>query len=146
MAVIKLVVKCTKCGQKRVITKSHSESKENYLKRRPLCAACGYKKRIKTLGGHSPNWKNGKTIDSKGYVLVWSGKKYIKEHHKVWIDNYGKIPKGFVVHHIDENKKNNSPENLKLLEKKEHDKLNNSLLKNHWNKRLRRTENLLCEE
>jgi hypothetical protein len=36
-------------------------------------------------------------------------------HRQIWIDNYGEIPKGYVIHHKDENALNNSPENLECL-------------------------------
>ncbi len=52
--------------------------------------------------------KNGKTID---------------EHRLVWINNYGEIPLGMVVHHKDGNGKNNELSNLELIKKKEHTKL-----------------------
>lgn len=35
----------------------------------------------------------------------------------------GKIPKGWDIHHIDEKKENNSPENLECLPKYEHTRL-----------------------
>lgn len=42
-------------------------------------------------------------------------------HRKVWEEYYGqKIPKGYVIHHKDENPKNNSIENLQLMTVEEH--------------------------
>ena len=41
-------------------------------------------------------------------------------HRKVWIDNNGEIPKGFVIHHINGNKKDNRIENLQCISRREH--------------------------
>lgn len=64
------------------------------------------------------------------YILVvapngFPGKKYrgryCYEHICVYWEHTGIMPpKGFVIHHIDGNKHNNSFENLKLLTEKEH--------------------------
>jgi hypothetical protein len=145
---MKIKVRCKNCGKIREINRSHGESSKNYIKRRPLCIKCGHKKRIETLGGHAPNWKGGKSVDKKGYIRIWDRNKkcYIKEHKKVWEENYGEIPEGYVFHHKDGNKQNNSLDNLEILPKVEHDKLNDSLLKNHWNKKLKQTEDLTCVE
>ena len=37
----------------------------------------------------------------------------------------GKIPKGYIIHHIDGNRKNNDISNLKMMTKLEHDRLHN---------------------
>ena len=36
--------------------------------------------------------------------------KYL--HRKIWEDNFGEIPKGFVIHHKDGNRSNNTIENF----------------------------------
>ena len=48
-----------------------------------------------------------------GYYRDWRGNKL---HRKVWEKHNGNIPKGYLVHHKDENKTNNGIENLELLE------------------------------
>lgn len=54
-----------------------------------------------------------------------------KNHRWVWEKKYGKIPKGYEIHHIDGNKRNNSIDNLELLTPKEH----SAKHKHHaWNK------------
>lgn len=49
--------------------------------------------------------KNGKTID---------------EHRLIWIKEYGEIPKGYVIHHIDGDKTNNNLSNLECISLSEH--------------------------
>lgn len=41
-------------------------------------------------------------------------------HHILWEEASGPIPEGYEIHHIDENKKNNDLENLKLLSVSDH--------------------------
>lgn len=136
-----MMIQCKKCRKYREI-KLH-ETLWNYLKRRPFCISCGHKNRIVSLGGHAPNWKGGKVIDAEGYVRVWiDGIGYKKEHHIVFEKNNGSIPNGYVIHHKDGDKRNNNINNLECLNKLDHDRLNLSLRKNHFNRRTNHIENL----
>lgn len=47
-------------------------------------------------------------------------KRTIRLHREVWLMEFGPIPPGFEVHHIDEDKTNNDPSNLECLEKGRH--------------------------
>jgi len=48
-------------------------------------------------------------------------------YHKIYLEHHpelnGIIPKGYMIHHIDENRKNNNIENLQLVTYKEHKKI-----------------------
>ena len=44
-------------------------------------------------------------------------------HRVIWEEHYGSIPKGYIVHHKDGNKLNNSIDNLELLTNEEHTSL-----------------------
>lgn len=59
----------------------------------------------------APDWWTGTKMG--GRVLV---------HQLIWAkaNGYTYIPKGYVVHHKDHNKQNNSPDNLELMSRKEH--------------------------
>jgi len=55
------------------------------------------------------------TIRNKyGYNYIKIGRKWILEHHYIWIrdSEWSYIPRNFVVHHINENKIDNRIENL----------------------------------
>ena len=42
------------------------------------------------------------------------------EHRRVWVEHYGEIPKGYIVHHINGNKTDNRIDNLEIMTRKEH--------------------------
>lgn len=48
------------------------------------------------------------------------------EYRKIYEDHFGKIPKGYHIHHIDRNPYNNSIENLVCLSPEEHSKIHES--------------------
>jgi hypothetical protein len=52
-----------------------------------------------------------------------SGRKLVKErllHRRVWSDNYGDIPDGYIVHHKDHDWRNNDISNLEIVLKVDH--------------------------
>lgn len=58
---------------------------------------------------------------SQGYWVGSVAPKKIKRMHiYVWEKHNGPVPKGYLVHHIDGNKGNNSIENLRLVTRGEH--------------------------
>ncbi len=59
------------------------------------------------------------TLRAHGYFAKTTGRRtYL--HRDVYEDAFGPIPAGYDVHHVDEDKSNNSPENLALHSKSEH--------------------------
>lgn len=66
------------------------------------------------------------SIDKKtGYWISTSYSKSkniprLRAHQWVWINHHGKPPKGYHIHHIDEDKSNNSIENLELMKNARH--------------------------
>lgn len=60
---------------------------------------------------------NGERFYLCGNYFQHDGKRL---HRTVYEYFYGDIPKGYDVHHIDENRANNNIENLRLLPSKEH--------------------------
>lgn len=54
----------------------------------------------------------------------WVNSMPIHAQRWVWINHNGDIPKGMDIHHIDGNKSNNEIENLQMLSRSDHLKLN----------------------
>jgi hypothetical protein len=71
------------------------------------------------------NYKGILTFGGKGYPVKKVEGKYRLMHHLVVCEALGlkKIPKGFVVHHIDENVQNFNLENLALMSEAAHRRL-----------------------
>ncbi len=69
-------------------------------------------------------------LDQKTGYWICTNKKKIRAHRWVWQNNYGKIEKGFHIHHKDGNKSNNSIENLEKISAFEHLSLHASNPKN----------------
>lgn len=115
--------------------------KRNYtrnerLERKRLCyrnSKLGNKNPAFGLTGDKCPHYVGAVSDKKGYLMrlkpVWyTGReksKHVFEHSIVVCEHLGlsQIPKGWVVHHCDEDKTNNSFDNLVLMKMGEHTKL-----------------------
>lgn len=84
----------------------------------------------KRTGKENPNWK-GKWSRTNGYTYVTIAPGVtIQEHRLVAEKKIGrKLSKNEVVHHINENKQDNRPENLRVMQKEEH-------LRHHYKPRL----------
>lgn len=75
-----------------------------------------------------PSYKGGHTTIYGGYVWEYVGHHrlankwgFAAQHRLVGEDIYGgPLPKGYVVHHCDENRTNNHPTNLEVMTQREH--------------------------
>lgn len=119
---------CKDCGVERKV-KAPREPIESYMKRRPYCVKCGHKRRIETLGGHGPTWNGGEFTTKQGYIKVLVNGNYMPKHRYVYEQANGPIPDGYVIHHKDHNKQNNSLENLECLSKHDHDNYHRAIQK-----------------
>ena len=89
--------------------------------------------RLSKTGDLNPIRDNEYVSDGNGYIMVlkpdwYTGRKkskYVFYHSVVMSQHLGitEIPKGYVIHHIDYNKENNSIDNLCLLTVSAHSKL-----------------------
>jgi hypothetical protein len=73
--------------------------------------------------------------ESKGHKYIHchpstAKKKGVEQylHRQVWVDNFGTIPEGYHIHHIDNDRFNNTIENLECLNPSDH-------IKNHMQDR-----------
>ena len=72
-------------------------------------------------GDRNPAWAGGRRTRSDGYIEVWTPSGVRLEHQVVMDGVIGRpLQPGEVVHHIDENKGNNAPDNLMLTTQSEH--------------------------
>ncbi len=74
-------------------------------------------------GKDNHQWKGGRSLTNNGYMRVRINGELVLEHRYVWEKHNGQIPKGYQIHHIDEDKLNNKIENLQLMKNSEHQKL-----------------------
>ena len=56
----------------------------------------------------------------KGYKWVTREGKIIAVHMLIWEENYGKVPKGYIIHHKNGIKTDNRLINLEVVTMKEH--------------------------
>ena len=73
--------------------------------------------------------REDKHIHSLGYDILNNNHKKYYIHRLVYEAFIGEIPKGYEVHHRDENKSNNNLSNLYLLSSEEHRKEHKRVLK-----------------
>ena len=103
---------CVVCGKEFSVKPS--------LDRIKCCSAeCGYKSKVQRgilkMENH-PYWKGGSYVDKDGYRMIRVGTWYRKEHRVIMEGLIGrKLKRREVVHHWDENRLNNAPENLCLF-------------------------------
>lgn len=87
-----------------------------------------------SLGKNNPHWKNG-YIDKAGYKQIRADGRQIREHRYVMEKYLGrKLKSDEHIHHIDENKLNNSISNLTIMSNSAHKKLH--LIKYHHQRRI----------
>lgn len=69
-----------------------------------------------------------------GYYQISSGEHQGKLLHRlIYEENFGPIPEGFHIHHLDNDKNNNALENLVLISKSNHHKLHFNMINNpNW--------------
>lgn len=92
--------------------------------RRHFCSyRCWYKY---SQGKNCHLWKRGWWLNGQGYKMIMTGRRKVAEHIYIMEKIIGRKMKGRgkeVVHHIDHNKLNNDPKNLRLMTMSDHVKL-----------------------
>jgi hypothetical protein len=80
-------------------------------------------------GPQNINWKGGLIRDGLGYIRVWTPNGYVRRSHLVWELVHGrKLPKGWVIHHVNGDKVCDLPNNLIAYPFEKHQKLIPELL------------------
>jgi len=68
-----------------------------------------------------PTYKGGRKLNGDGYVQILIGtNQYEFEHRLVWEKANGKIPKGYIIHHLNGLKTDNRLENLICISRTMH--------------------------
>lgn len=94
-----------------------------------ICAKC----RVlhpshKAMASNHWNWKGGRYLNHYGYIYKYAPEypgpkkgKYVLEHRLVWEEAHNKsLPKGWVIHHINNIKTDNRLENLYACRRGDH--------------------------
>lgn len=95
------------------------------------CSKVTFKRTDSLMNKRNRNICKCKKMIYKGRCYYISmGYYYNKElgqlHRNIWEDIYGKIPEGYVIHHINGKKTDNNPCNLQLMSNGEHTKHHNT--------------------
>ncbi len=73
-------------------------------------------------GSRNARWKNGKTLNWAGYVLVDTNGEQAREHRLLMEKYLGReLRSNEVVHHLNGKRDDNRIENLVIMDKREHD-------------------------
>jgi len=104
-----------------------------------------YKKgRMKSQRGEDNNqWKGGRYPDSRGYIYLYTGVRNRKvfEHRLIWEKHHGKIPDGWIIHHLNGIRDDNRIENLQAIPRKRH---NSMSIVEPYQERIRKLEQQLA--
>ena len=126
---------CLVCGDSFKVRASHYENRKCCSKK-----CDGIRKKTLYKGKENPNYENtgeknpnfkGDRLNKFGYKILYKPSHpnsdsygYVLEHRYVMSEHLGRpLTKEEVVHHKDENKTNNSIENLQLMSHSEHTRL-----------------------
>jgi hypothetical protein len=76
-------------------------------------------------GKNHPSWRGGVQKSKKDCTYLHTGNgTRVRRPRKIYEDNFGPIPFGFVIIHKDNNKDNDDPKNLKAISRSENMKRN----------------------
>jgi hypothetical protein len=96
-------------------------SKESILKMKETSFKIG-----QTAGDKSNTWKGGVQLMKNDCVYLYDGpNKRIRRPRAIYEENFGKIPEGYVIYHLDRDKGNDDPYNLEAISRAELIRRNN---------------------
>ncbi len=79
--------------------------------------------------------RTDKENKQRQWIKIAKSYTWIPYAEYIWIKNFGDIPKGFFVHHKDENTLNDEPENLQLVTRAEHINIHRPTLRLAYNQK-----------
>jgi len=98
--------------------------KEAGVKRRSISESIklAYKtgRAVRQTGENHHSWKGGRNKDKRGYIVIVIKQKRYFEHRIVWEKAHGKIPQGFIIHHLNGIRDDNRLENLTAIPRARH--------------------------
>ena len=115
------------------------------VRRAERCLPCSNKHRGETYRAeNSGSWKGGRT-EANGYIYLRTshtggGSAYTGEHRLVWEQRHGKLPRGWVVHHLNGIRDDNRIENLNAMSRRTHSP---RLMVEPYQRRIKELENQL---
>lgn len=115
------------CGNGKVVRSDYLKSGHTQ--------SCGCLRKERMTGENNNRWSGGKYLNTDGYIMTMSKDHpgankdgYVREHRLVMEGKLGRYLASWeILHHKDENKINNNPENLKLMTNSEHTSFHNKL-------------------
>lgn len=122
-AIKRSMIECCECG--KIFERNDCHIKEHNFCSRG-CYRQWHKKNM--VAENAPHWKGGVYHTQSGYLYIrQEDGKYKAEHRSIVEEMLGrKLTCDEVVHHLDENKQNNSIENLVVMDREEHAKLHHT--------------------
>ena len=79
----------------------------------------------KNIGKDHPSWNGGIQVIKNDCVYLWSGgNKRLRRPRLIYEENFGPIPDGYVIIHIDGDRYNDNPSNLMAISRADNLKRN----------------------
>lgn len=112
-----------KCIEQKIHSNNNGRFKKGHVpankgkhiseEHRKAIQATMFKKGVKP-----PNYKPiGSTKMRDGYLMIKDAKGWVYHHTVVWEENYGAVPEGYMIRHLDGDPANDNLDNLMLLSK-----------------------------
>lgn len=103
-------------------------SKSTHYRMKNGIKSAGWIRGHSSKGERNVNWNNRRATSAQGYAMVWAPNHpnarqggWILEHRLAMSNKIGRpLLETEIVHHVDENKLNNDPDNLEIMTRSNH--------------------------